>query len=47
VLSESWLSYLLRKLGLSRQKPEEQATQRKEKAIKAWQDERWPALKKS
>jgi transposase len=45
--SRDHVSYLLRKLGWSRQKPEEQATQRDEEAIKAWQDERWPALKKS
>jgi len=45
--SRDHVSYLLRKLGLSRQKPEEQATQRDEEAIQAWRDERWPVLKKS
>jgi transposase len=45
--SRDHVSYLLRKIGLSCQKPEEQATQRNEEAIKAWQNERWPALKKS
>jgi transposase len=45
--SRDHVSYLLRKIGWSRQKPEERATQRDEEAIKAWRDERWPALKKS
>jgi transposase len=45
--SRDHVSYLLRKLGLSRQKPEEQATGRDEEAIQAWRDEHWPALKKS
>ncbi len=45
--SRDHVSYLLRKIGWSRQKPEERATQRNEEAIKQWYDERWPALKKS
>ena len=45
--SRDHVSYLLRQIGWSRQQPEEQATQRDEEAIKTWQDERWPALKKS
>jgi len=45
--SRDHVSSLLRKLGWSRQQPEEQATQRNEEAINVWQNERWPALKKS
>lgn len=37
---------ILRKIGWSRQKPVTRASQRDEKAIAAWRDERWPALKK-
>jgi transposase len=37
---------LLRKLGLSRQEPVVRATQRQEAALREWQTERWPALKK-
>jgi len=38
---------LLREKGWSRQQPVERASQRNEEAIKAWKEERWPALKKS
>lgn len=37
---------LLRKVGWSRQKPVQRASQRDEEAIEAWREERWPALKK-
>lgn len=37
---------LLREAGWSRQQPVERATQRDEEAIKAWYEERWPAIKK-
>lgn len=37
---------ILRKIGWSRQKPVKRASQRDEKAIAAWRNERWPALKK-
>ncbi|SRR6266487_1834411 len=37
---------LLREAGWSRQEPIERATQRDEKAIKQWYEERWPTLKK-
>ncbi len=40
------VSRLVRALGQSVQLPVTQATQRDEAAIQAWQDERWPALKK-
>jgi transposase len=40
------ISRLLRRLGLSVQKPIQRASQRDEAAIAAWQTERWPALKK-
>jgi transposase len=43
----SHLSRLLKQIGCSRQKPVRRARQRKPAAIKAWQEERWPALKKS
>ena len=39
-------SRLLRAMKHSQQKPVEVAAQRNEEAIKIWQDERWPALKK-
>jgi transposase len=39
-------SRLLRALKHSVQKPEEEASQRNEQAIKMWREERWPALKK-
>jgi transposase len=38
------VSRLLRREGLSLQKPIKRATQRNEAAIAAWQAERWPAL---
>src|SRR5215204_1044871 len=38
------VSRLLRREGLSLQKPITRATQRNEAAIAAWQAERWPAL---
>jgi transposase len=37
---------LLREAGWSRQQPIERATQRDEAAIKAWSEQRWPAIKK-
>lgn len=43
----SYLSELLRQLGFTRQKPAKKARQQDEQAVKAWQQERWPALKKS
>ncbi len=40
------VSRLLRAVGWSVQQPIQRATQRNEAAIKAWREERWPALKK-
>jgi transposase len=40
------VSRLLRRLGLSVQKPILRASQRNEAAIQAWRDERLPAIKK-
>jgi len=40
------VSRLLREAGWSRQQPIERATQRDEAAIKAWSEQRWPAIKK-
>ena len=40
------VSALLRRLGWSRQRPIERATQRNAEAIRQWSEERWPALKK-
>jgi transposase len=40
------VSRILRQLGWSRQQPLTRATQRDEQAIKHWQEERWPALRK-
>jgi transposase len=40
------VSRLVRKLGLSLQKPMRRANQRDEEAIKRWKEERWPYLKK-
>jgi transposase len=37
---------LLRDLGWSVQKPQEQATQRNDEAIAQWREESWPAIKK-
>ncbi len=37
---------LLCEAGWSRQQPIERASQRNEAAIKAWSEQRWPALKK-
>jgi transposase len=45
--SRDHVGRLIREAGWSRQKPMERASQRNEEAIKQWQDERWPALKKS
>jgi len=45
--SRDHVGRLIREAGWSRQKPIERATQRNEAAIRQWQDERWPALKKS
>jgi transposase len=41
------VSRLLKVLQYSVQQPIERATQRDEKAITTWKEERWPALKKS
>jgi len=43
----SYLSALLRQLGFTRQKPKKKARQQDEQALETWQQERWPALKKS
>ncbi len=40
------VSRLLRQLGWSPQRPLTRATQRDEDAIRRWQEEEWPALKK-
>ena len=40
------VSRLLRHLGWSRQQPLARAGQRNEEALRQWQEERWPALKK-
>jgi|SRR5215207_7299239 len=40
------VSRLVRKLGLSLQKPRRRANQRDEEAIERWKEERWPSLKK-
>ena len=40
------VSRLVRKLGLSLQKPVRRANQRDEKAIERWKEQRWPSLKK-
>jgi len=40
------VSRVLRQLGWSRQQPLTRATQRNEQAIKQWQEEGWPALRK-
>ena len=37
---------ILRDLGWSAQKPQEQATQRNDEAIARWREETWPAIKK-
>jgi transposase len=38
--------YLVRKMGYSKQKPAERATQRNERAIEHWKAHHWPQLKK-
>jgi transposase len=40
------VSRLLRAINWSPQQPIERATQRKEEAIQAWYEDRWPALKR-
>src|SRR5215472_1654117 len=40
------VSRLLRQAGWSAQRPIQRATQRDEAAIRRWQEERWPAIKK-
>ncbi len=40
------VSRLVRKLGLSLQKPVRRANQRDEEAIRRWKEERWPTLLK-
>ncbi len=37
---------LVRKVGLSLQKPMRRANRRDEEAIERWKEERWPSLKK-
>lgn len=44
--SESHVGRLLRRLGLSPQKPVFRAAQRDEKATRRWLDEDWPRIKK-
>ena len=44
--SSAHVSRLVRKLGLSLQKPMRRANQRDEEAIERWKEERWPSLKK-
>jgi transposase len=39
------MSYLLDKIGWSRQKPRRRATQQKQEAVEAWQAE-WPTVEK-
>ncbi|MBF6589304.1 MAG: winged helix-turn-helix domain-containing protein [Ktedonobacterales bacterium] len=41
------VSRLLRQAGWSMRRPIRQATQRDEKAIQRWYEERWPALERS
>ena len=41
------VSRLLKRIKYSVQQPIERASQRDEQAIKAWKEERWPALKKA
>jgi transposase len=41
------VSRLLRQAGWSVQRPIQRATQRDEEAIRRWQEERWPAIKKN
>jgi transposase len=40
------VSRVVRRLGLSLQKPKRRADQRNEKAIEQWKEETWPQLKK-
>jgi transposase len=40
------VSRLVRKLGLSLQKPMRRANQRDEEALERWKEQRWPSLKK-
>jgi transposase len=40
------VSRLVRKLGLSLQKPMRRANQRDEEAIERWKEKKWPSLKK-
>jgi len=40
------VGHLLRKIGWSRQKPVQRASQRDEAAIEQWREEKWPELKK-
>ena len=40
------VSRLVRKLGLSLQKPMRRANQRDEEAIEHWKEKKWPSLKK-
>jgi transposase len=40
------LSRLVRKLGLSLQKPMRRANQRDEEALERWKEQRWPSFKK-
>jgi transposase len=44
--SRDHVSRLLRACGWSRQQPITRATQRDAEAIRRWQEERWPTLKK-
>ena len=44
--SDVHVGRLLRKIGWSRQKPIERASQRDKEAIARWREETWPVLKK-
>jgi transposase len=44
--SEGHVGRLLSKIGWSRQKPTERASQRDEAEIARWNEETWPELKK-
>lgn len=43
----SQVGRILKRCALSLQKPQKRASQRDELSIQAWEDERWPTLKKS
>lgn len=45
--SDVHVGRLLKKIGWSRQKPAERASQREEAEIEEWEEETWPEIKKS